>query len=188
MTSRTTSYPTDALFKGLRALLASLPSEEEKSELIRTLNEAQRFLEEFRMLVESIPTIESSRELAEGLSRLDILAERARRDAGLRRLMGLRDAKKSKAKRATSTSDREARARSLEQKLARLEATDVVDALERSGEPLSVLTELAARLGMRTRSKERKPELIRRIATHIENRRGYRLLRGEDVDSVDAVA
>ena len=188
MTSRTTPYPTDALFKGLRTMLASLPSEEEKRELIRTLDEAQRFLEEFRMLVESIPTMESSRELSEGLSRLDILAERARRDAGLRRLMGLRDSTKPSAKRATSPSDREAQAHSLEQKLARLEAPDIVDALERSGEPLAVLTELAARLGMRTRSKERKPELIKRIATHIENRRGYRLLRGEDLDSVDAVA
>ena len=184
-TNRTAHYPTDALMKGMRALLTSLPSNEEKDELMRTLNEAQNFLEELRLLVESIPTLESSQELAEGLSRLDILAERARRDGGLRRLMGFRDPSKSMAKRPASSADSEARARRLEQELARLEAPDIVVALERSGEPLLVLTELAAHLGLKTRSKERKAELIGRIATHVSNWRGYRLLRGEDPDSID---
>ena len=186
-TNRTTRYPTDALMKGMRALLVSLPSEEEKSELIRTLNEAQSFLEEFRLLVESIPTMESSQELAEGLSRLDILAERAQRDAGLRRLMGFRNTGKPTAKRPAGSAAAEARGRELEQELALLEAPDIVASLERSGEPLSVLTELAAHLGMKTRSKERKAELIRRIATHISNWRGYRMLGGEDPDSIDGV-
>ncbi len=188
MTTRTARYPTDTLMKGMRALLTSLPSEEEKSELIRTLNEAQSFLEDFRLLVESIPTMESSQELAEGLSRLDILAERAQRDAGLRRLMGLRDTTKPTAKKPASSMEGKERARRLEQELAHLEAPDIVVALERSGEPLSVLTELAAHLGMKTRSKERKSELIGRIATHISNWRGYRLLRGEDPDSIGGVA
>ena len=174
--------------KGMRALLTSLPSEEEKSELIRTLNEAQSFLEDFRLLVESIPTMESSQELAEGLSRLDILAERAQRDAGLRRLMGLRDTSRPSAKKPASSMEAKERAQRLEQELAHLEAPDIVTALERSKEPLSVLTELAALLGIKTRSKERKPELIRRIATHISNWRGYRMLRGEDPDSITSVA
>ena len=183
--NRTARYPTDALMKGMRALLTSLPSDEEKDELIRTLNETQSFLEEFRLLVESIPTLESSQELAEGLSRLDILAERARRDGGLRRLMGLRDAGKPSAKRSMDPADIKVRARGLEQKLARMETPDIVSALERSGEPLSVLTELATHVGMKTRSKERKAELIGRIATHVSNWRGYRLLRGDDPDSID---
>ncbi len=184
MTTRPARYPTDALMKGMRTLLSSLPSEEEKSELIRTLKEAQSFLEDFRLLVESIPTMESSQELAEGLSRLDILAERARGDAGLRRLMGLRDTTKPTARRAAGSPEAKARARELEQELAHLEAPDIETVLQRSGEPVSVLTELAAHLGMKTRSKEPKPELIKRIATHISNWRGYRLLRGEDPDAV----
>ena len=188
MTNRTTRYPTDALMKGMRTLLTSLPSDEEKSELIRTLNEAQSFLEEFRLLVESIPTMESSQELAEGLSRLDILVERAQRGSGLRRLMGLRDTAKPRAKKPAGSAEARTRARELEQDLAQLEAPDIVAALERSGEPISVLTELAARLGMKTRSKERKAELIRRIATHISNWRGYRMLGGESPDSISSVA
>lgn len=178
-TKRTARYPTDALMKGMRALLTSLPSNEEKDELIRTLNEAQSFLEELRLLVESIPTLESSQQLAEGLSRLDILADRARNDGGLRRLMGLREPK-SRAKRPATPADSEARARKLEQGVAHLEGQDIAVALERSGEPLSVLIELAGQLGLKTRSKERKVELIGRIATHMSNWRGYRLLRGDD--------
>ena len=183
--NRTPSYPTETLMKGLKALLTSLPSDEEKSELLRTLSEAQSFLEELRLLVESIPTMESSQEFAEGLSRLDILAERARRDGGLRRLMGFRDVGRSTAKRPAGPVEVEARARALEQKLSRLEAPDIVSALERSGEPVSVLIELATQIGIKVRSKERKAELIGRIASHISNWRGYRLLRGEDPDSRD---
>ncbi len=184
-TNRTARYPTDALMKGMRALLASLPSNEEKDELIRTLNEAQSFLEEFRLLVESIPTLESSRELAEGLSRLDILAERARRDGGIRKLMGMRDARKPSANRSMNPADIKVRAHRLKRELSRMDTPDIVSALERSGEPLSVLTELAGQLGMKTRSKERKTDLIGRIATHVSNWKGYRLLRGEDSDSID---
>ena len=136
-------------------------------------------------MVESVPTMESSQELAEGLSRLDILAERAGRDGGLRRLMGFRDASRAPAKRLAGPVDSEARARRLGQELERLEAPDIVIALERSGEPLAVLAELATQLGIKTRSKERKADLIKRISTHISNWRGYRLLRGEEPDSID---
>ena len=184
--NRTNRYPADTLMKGMKALLSSLPSDEEKRELLRTLSEAQSFLEELRLLVESIPTMESSQEFAEGLSRLDTLAERARGDGGLRRLMGFRDAGKSAAKRPAAPAEAEARARALEQELRSLDAPDIVSALERSREPVSVLTELATQIGIRVRSKERKAELIGRIATHISSWRGYRLLRGEDPDSIES--
>lgn len=183
MTKRKSPYSTDALFRGLKTLLASLPSEQEKSELLRTLHEAQRFVEEIQLLVEAIPTIESSRELSEGLSRLDILAERARTDAGLRRLLGLRGSTTSKAGGTANNGDIDTRACRLERELSQLETSDIAAVLEQSGEPLSVLTRLATRRGMRTRSKERKSDLVKRVATHIKNQRGYRLLRGEGQDS-----
>ena len=185
MANRATRYPIDALMKGMRSLLVSLPTDEEKRELLRTLDETQRFLEEFRLLVESIPTMESSQELAEGLSRLDILSDRARRDGGLRRLMGFRDAPKSTGRKRVNSVDAEERARRLRNELIGVEGPDIVSALERSGEPLSVLTELANQIGLKTRSKERKAELIGRIATHISNWRGYRLLRGDAPDWTD---
>ena len=87
---RTSTYSTDSLFKGLRTLLTSLPSEEEKVELIQTLRETRDFLDELQLLVETFPTTESSQRLSQGLSRLDILADRAVSDTPLRRVMGLR--------------------------------------------------------------------------------------------------
>ena len=141
-------------------------------------------MEELRQLVESIPTMGSSQEFAEGLSRLDILAERTRRDGGLRRLMGIRDSGKTAAKRPVSSEEIETRIRTLKQELRSLEAPDIVSTLERSGDPLSVLTELAIQFGMKVRSKERKAELIARIASHISNWRGYRMLRGDDPVSI----
>ena len=185
MKNRASHYPTEALFKGLKTFLTSLPSEEEKKELIRTLNEAQDFLDEIRLLIEAVPTMESSREISEGLSRLDILVDRANKDTGLRKLLGLRGSSTSVARKALSPADSDSRALSLRQELNRLDTSDVKAFLEQLREPLSVLTRLASLLGMSTRSKERKSDLIQRIAIHIENQRGYDLLRTGGADEVE---
>ncbi len=182
----TSHYTTDSLFKGLRTLLASLPSEEEKAELLQTLRETIDFLQELQLLVEAFPTAESGQPLSQGLSRLDILADRAANDAPLRRMMGLRGQQGSRAKNVNGSGDAKHRAKRLAERLNDSESADVEELLRRSREPISVLTELAASLGLRTRSKELKTELINRIATHITNQRGYRLLRGDAPYSYDA--
>ena len=185
---RTTQYPTYSLFRGLRTLLTSLPSEEEKSELIKTLSETRDFLQEIQVLIEAFPTAESGRDLSNGLSRLDILAERAGREGRLRRVMGLSSSAVPKVKRVNGSEDVESRARVLNQKLNNSDTSDFESLIEQSGEPKSVLTELAALIGLKARSKEGRSDLIKRIATHTENRRGYKLLRGEDPDAAnDAV-
>lgn len=168
----------EALFKGLKGLLNSLPTEEEKSELLRNLTEAENFLEELRTLVEAIPTMESSRELSEGLSRLDILAERAYRDAGLRKLLGLRGPKPRGNGKAVPIEDTNGRVSELEELIAHSQTSQIQDLLGRDS--LAVLKGVAGRLGIHTLSKERKPDLVKRIATHVENQRGYALLRGGD--------
>ena len=186
MTDHKQAYQTDALLKGLKALLTSLPTEEEKRELLRVLSEAQSFIEEMQLLVEAFPTVESSRDLSEGLSRLNVLTQRAHNDKGLRKLLGLKGvATSSKSKISTTSDGVKSRARKLEQCLYHQDSSDFAELLEQSGEPLPVLTELATSLGMRTISRERKASLIKRIATHVENQRGYSLLRGEGSVSLD---
>ena len=182
---RASSYPTDSLFKGLRTLLTSLPSEEEKFELIQTLRDTREFLEELQLLIETFPTTESSQGLSQSFSRLDILADRATSNAPLRRLMGLRDSKGAKVRSVNVNKDVKHRAALLEQTLGGAETSDLAGLIEQSGEPISVLTELAASLGLRTRSKERKADLSRRIATQMANQRGYKLLRGGDPGVAD---
>ena len=186
--TRASRYPTASFFKGLKTLLASLPTEEEKVELILTLREARSFLEELQQLVEDFPTTESSRGLSEGLSRLDIIAGRASGDAPLRKLMGLKVSPLSKGRKANGSGDAAERARRLEQSLNDPEVSNVEEWIARSGEPISVLTELAASLGLRKRNKERKLDLVKRIVTHIENQRGYRILRGGDAESAVSTA
>ena len=186
---RTSAYPTDSLFKGLRTLLTSLPSDEEKGEIIQTLRETRDFLEELQLLIEAFPTTESSRDLSQNFSRLDILADRAASNAPLRRLMGLKDSQGPRVRSVNGRKDARSRAEKLQRALGGSESLDVERLIEQSGEPISVLTELAASLGLRTRSKERKADLRKRIATHITNQRGYRLLRGGDRNPVkDRVA
>lgn len=180
--NRTAKSPTDSLFKGLKALLASLPSEEEKKALIRTLNDARSFLDEIQLLVETFPTIESSRTLNESLSRLDILAYKANNNNRLRKLMGLRTSEPSKPKQLNGSVNAKDTARQLCRQLQESPNSDPIRLMEESGATVSVLTSLAAILGLRTRKKERKSELMNRIATHITNSRGYKILRGEVSD------
>lgn len=180
MATRESLYSADSLFKGIKALLTSLPSKEEKNELLQTLSETQTFLDELRSLVEAVPTMESSRELSEGLSRLDILAARAHSDSGIRKVLGLRSSSEPKIRKSPSLGDTRTQAMRLKQQISKSQTSEIVVLLNRSREPLPVLAELAALLGMRTRSRERKSDLINRIATHVENQRGYRLLRGEE--------
>lgn len=190
MKKSASQHPTEALFKGLKTFLSSLPSEEEKKELILTLNATQGFLDEIRSLIEAVPTMESSQELSEGLSRLDILVDRANRDNGLRKLLGLRSSSTSSTRKALSPDDSCARASSLAQELSHLNTSDAKTFLEQLREPLSVLTKLANLLGMSTRSKERKSDLIQRLVVHIENQRGYDMLRtgGIKEDEADLLA
>ena len=182
--NRTSPYQTDSLFKGMRTLLASLPTEEEKEELLQTLRETTKFLEELQLLVEVFPTTESSQSLTQGLSRLDILADRAVNDAPLRKLMGIRGSQGHKGKSVNGTQDVKIRADRLLKQLDHSTSADIMELIEKSKEPLSVLNELAMLLGLQTRSKERKADLIKRIATHITNQQGYRLLRGDDSESI----
>ncbi len=179
--SQSSPYSMEALFRGLRSLLNSLPTEEEKSELLRNLNEAESFLEELRSLVETIPTMESSRELSEGLSRLDILTERANRDAGLRKILGLRGPKSGRNGKTAGPADANGRVSELQEIIAHSDPSQVQDLLGR--ESLAVLKGVASHLGIRALSKERKLDVVKRIANHIENQRGYALLRGGDPQS-----
>ncbi len=183
--ARNSQYPIESFMKGLRGLIDSLPSEEEKAELIAVLRDARAFLAEVETLVEAFPTVESSADLAQSVSRLDVLANSAVNDAHLRKLMGLRSPQSGHSKPVNGAEDAKDRAAALERTLNDSSDSSVPDLLERSGEPMAVLTELAAALGLRTRSKERKADLIKRISTHVVNQRGYRLLRGESPPSAN---
>ena len=176
-------YPTDALFKGLKNLLSSLPSEEEKAELILTLQEAKCFIEEIEQLVEAFPTVESSRGLSEGLARLDLLAGLSYKETRLKRLMGFQASSPSRVKQNNGSGEIVARVEELKELLATAKTDNLLEVIESSKEPVSVLTALAASLGLRTRSKERKSDLIQRIVTHIVNQRGHRMLREGDIGS-----
>lgn len=176
--SKSQSYPVDALFRGLRGLLGSLPTDAEKRELLQTLQEAQEFLEDLRLLVDAIPTMESSQDLSMGLSRLDSLMAQAQRDAPLRKLMGLRGHANDKKTRPVSSEDISEKVGLLADTVSQTESHAVAALLER--ESAAVLKALADHFGIRTRSRERKMDLAGRISTYVENQRGYALLRGAD--------
>ena len=152
-------YPVESLMKGLRGLLDSLPTDDEKRELLRTLQEAQEFLEDVRLLVEAVPTMESSQELAVGLSRLNSLSDRARQDTQLSRLLGIRGHTDGSKKTPTARNGNiREHVSHLADAVSKSETQEVPSLLER--ESVATLKELAGRFGIRTPSKERKVDLV----------------------------
>lgn len=176
--------PITSFLRGVRAFVRSLPSDEEKEELLRTLRSARLFLDEVQSLVEGLPTVESSKDLSHAMSRLDGLAARSRTSPGLARVLGMPKTPGTKVGGPHDDADVRARAEGLEGETRDLRRAEIVGVLERAGDRMVVLRALAARLGLPVGSGERKGVLIERIASHIENERGYRLLRGEAPESV----
>ena len=165
--------------RGLRGFVRSLPSEEERAEVLRTLRDTRDFLNEVESLVSSIPTLETSAEVSGAISRLDLLASKAR-DNGLHKVLGI--PKPRSTMKAANYSEARARAEELLKEirpLGRLGREEITKTLERSGAPVIVLRAVAGGLNLPLPSSATKADLIRRIATHIENDRGYRLLRGD---------
>ena len=114
------------------------------------------------------------------MTRLDILVDRAANHAPLRKLIGLKSPQTRRIKNINPVEDIASRALRVEERLRNTDSSEIVGLLERSGEPVLVLIEVATHLGLRTRKKERKVELINRIEAHITNQRGYDILRGAD--------
>ena len=168
------SDPMTTFLWGVRGFVRSLPSDEEGAEILRTLRDTRDFLNEVERLVSSIPTLETSAEMSGAISRLDLLASKAR-DNRLYRVLGIPKPRST----MKAANDSEVRVRSLGESVRTMEKSEIARSLERSGEPVRVLKAFASNLGLRVRSSERRADLIQRIATHIENERDYRLLRGE---------
>lgn len=176
--------PMSAFLRGLKGFVRSLPSEEERGELLRTLRSTRDFLDEIQRLVQEIPTLESSQELSHAMTRLDVLAAEARNNPGLSKVLGMPKTGAGRAKRQNGESEIADQAQRLGASVESMEKSEIERSLERSGESVAVLKSLAGRLGLRVRSTERRGELIQRIASHIENERSYRLLRGDAPESV----
>ena len=173
------SDPMTTFLRGVRGFVRSLPSEEERAEILRTLRDTRNFLDEVERLVLSIPTLETSAEMSGAISRLDLFASKAW-DNGLHQVLGI--PKPRSTMKAANYSEARGRAEELLKEirpLGGLGREEIERSLERSGEPVRVLKAFAGNLGLRVRSSERRADLIQRIATHIENERNYRLLRGE---------
>ena len=152
--------------------------------MLRTLRSTRDFLDEIQRLVQEIPTLESSQELSHAMTRLDVLAAEARNNPGLSKVLGMPKTGAGRAKRQNGESEIADQAQRLGASVESMEKSEIERSLERSGESVAVLKSLAGRLGLRVRSTERRGELIQRIASHIENERSYRLLRGEAPESV----
>ena len=175
------SYSIETLLRGVKSLLNSLPTEDEKQEILQSLGEISKFLEELQSLVMQVPTMESSRELSEGLSRLDALTRQVHQDTGLRKALGLRGSIARGKGRAATSAVADEQVSELMEVVANSDSSKIESLIAQ--EPLAVLRKLADRLNLRVPSKERKQDMIRRLVIHVENQRGYATLRGENFHS-----
>ncbi len=167
-----------ALIRGLQTALGSLPSDQEKLQLLESLDRLRVFIDELRESVVKLPVAETQADTKAALEQLEQVYLKATSSPWLAATIGIAPRKKS-GTRPLSGDEKQAGQR-LAQKLAEL-PTDQVEAnlLDESQYPSRSLHAVAQAFGIRSTKGFSRESLAHQIAMKVANARGYRALRGE---------
>jgi hypothetical protein len=166
------------LLRGLQAALESLPSEQEKQQLVASLDQLRAFIDELRESVVSIPTGEGMGDAKAALEKLEHVYVKAASSPWLAATIGISPKRKASA-RPLSDQEKEEGGR-LAQRLENL-PTEQVEAklIDEEQYPARQLRAVAQAFGIRSTKGYSRESLAHQIAMKIANARGYRALRGE---------
>lgn len=166
------------IIRGLQAALESLPSEQEKRQLVASLDRLRGFIDELRESVVRVPTGESMADARAALERLEQVYVKASSSPWLATTIGI--APKRKSGTTPLSDDEKQKGQRLAQALAELPADQVeanlLDENKYSGRSLRAV---AQAFGIRSTKGFSRESLAHQIAMKVANARGYRALRGE---------
>jgi hypothetical protein len=158
--------------KNLQALIASLPSEEEKQQLQHMFESLQAFVTEVRNWVASLPTKEENNATVQALNQLPELLSRAEANPAMAAMLGLRKAAPARRRASTVRSDPE-RIKTLLTEMEGLSTEDVRKRLIDKTFPLGELRGLASELGVASAGKLSRENLAQQVAPKVVNYRSY---------------
>jgi len=170
----TSFFDAQKLVRSLGDVLDSLPSEEDRQQIISNLEHLIIFLSDLKSRLEAIPTQADSTLARVALDRLKALFEDAKANPALGATVGIRPVERHQ-KASSITTDEIERARSTVARFDALPIGQIRDALEKMN--ARELQSVAAALGIRASQRAAREALSHQIATRITNTRGYRSLR-----------
>lgn len=158
----------------LQAMLETLPSEAEVTEIDRQLQQLISFLQQVREKVNSLPTQQDANATRGALARIDELLADAQRSPALLAALGMRPAPSRSRNIQHSPEDVErAKARLAQFEMLPIDQLRVRLSALQPGE----LQELGSAIGIRRNARISHETLVHQVATKITNTRGYRSLR-----------
>lgn len=164
--------------QGLRSAVQSLPTDERRRELAQLLDALIAFLTDFRSAFNSLPTIDQSSALLDAVSRIQGHLEEAEKNPALADLFGLRSKGRSRLAQPRVTRDADLEAARLAEDLRSRSMDEICGTLGSDRYGLPLLRALARQVGMRPAKGVKREALAHQIATKIVNFRGYETLSG----------
>jgi hypothetical protein len=165
--SRATFFEAEKFAKGLRELVDTLPTEQERNRIASELEVLIQFLTTLKSHLQGVPTQEDTLATRTAIDQLDSLFVRAKTNPFLASAFGIKS-KPPRPKSPAITPEDIERANSAISKFDRstLETMSMRD-----------LQAVAGAVGVRTSSRTTREALVQHVATKITNTRGYRSLR-----------
>jgi hypothetical protein len=172
--SRATFFEAEKFAKGLRELVDTLPTEQERNRIASELEVLIQFLTTLKSHLQSVPTQQDTLATRAAIDQLESLFVRAKTNPILASAFGIKS-KLPRPKSPAITPEEIERANSAISKFDSLP----IDQLRSSLETMSMrdLQAVAGAVGVRTSSRTTKEALVQHVATKITNTRGYRSLR-----------
>lgn len=182
MTLKGDKRPRDraaGIIRGLQTALESLPTEQEKQQLVDSLEQLRSFIDELGKSVASIPTAETMADARTALERLERVYVKANTSPWLAATIGGRPGSKRRSDTRPLSDDEKQEGQRLAQELSEL-PTDQVEAklLDENQYPGRYLRAVAQVFGIRSTKGFSRESLAHQIAMKVANARGYRALRG----------
>jgi hypothetical protein len=169
----------------LRNLTAALPTEAEKQEIRRHLEEVATFFSEMRQLLDGFPIAEDVQDLQAAATKITEILERIEANPQAASMFGIR----RPSPRTRIVQPTEAEVATAKFELPRLKSLPVDEIREELLGPRyspSTLRAIATALGLKTDSRVGREAMAHRIAMNIANYRGYEQLGGEPAKTESA--
>lgn len=167
------------LFGTLSQLIHSLPTAEEKRQVLNALNQLAVFLGEVQGAFERLPSSEDADGVKKSLEKLEALQASVDQRSALATFLKPRRPTTGSRDRPLTEPEKERGSKLLDRLMSmRTESVDLL--LEDDSQcPWRDLRAVAFALGIRSSKGFNRDSLVHQISTKVANARGYRVLRGD---------
>lgn len=180
-TKRPDYFQTKTFLGNLKKIVTTLPTESEKLEIQKNLNELTEFLHSMQKVFEILPSIDDMSKVEKSIRSLEELLNDVKTNPTLANIFGLHRPSSSKRKKFIITDEEIAKAKEILTQLESISANDIRSRLQDDNlYSVSNLRAIASVMGIKSTEKLNRETLAHQITMKIANYRGYQQLSGQE--------